>query len=315
LDHIEAVRWYRAAAEQGDPLGQHALGAMYAMGQGVEQDFIEAMRWYRRSAEQGNPNSQTSIGWMYEKGEGVAPDIEQALKWYELAAEQGDERAQQHLERINSMAAIGDVTDDLVGAYLTAPAEALAMSRSRLVTLSMMVSSGFGVQHGDEEINDENREEVAQGINAKLIAQQIAMNRRGYRDIRGRYTATATGSCSKIQSGWADGIAQGMFADATINQDEHEFKIVQALKVKDDEEHAIETPGVIVEDALAFADLMNSDFMYSGHISDDTIVIAPDTDFILDAWPHWVKAPERKDLDRCEIKLLRIRPSDNAGPD
>ena len=57
-DDIEAVRWYRAAAEQGYAFAQSSLAFMYAVGRGVEQDGAEAQRWYRLAAEQGNARAQ-----------------------------------------------------------------------------------------------------------------------------------------------------------------------------------------------------------------------------------------------------------------
>ena len=37
---IHAARWYRLAADQGDADAQFNLGAMYAEGQGVPQDYV-----------------------------------------------------------------------------------------------------------------------------------------------------------------------------------------------------------------------------------------------------------------------------------
>ena len=45
-DYAEAVRWYRKAAEQGQAAGaQDLLGAMYADGEGVPQDFVSSYGW------------------------------------------------------------------------------------------------------------------------------------------------------------------------------------------------------------------------------------------------------------------------------
>jgi len=99
-DDSSAVRWYRAAADQGDSLGQHGIASFYARGKGVDQDFVEAMAWYRKAAEQGNRESQSTLGSMYQFGEGVEPDLDKAIKWYRLAAEQGHEGAQERLKSL-----------------------------------------------------------------------------------------------------------------------------------------------------------------------------------------------------------------------
>jgi hypothetical protein len=41
----EAVKWFRLAAEQGNPLGQAYLGMMYGSGRGVRQDYVLSYMW------------------------------------------------------------------------------------------------------------------------------------------------------------------------------------------------------------------------------------------------------------------------------
>ena len=43
-----------SAVEQGDASAQYNLGVMYATGRGVPEDGTEAVRWYRAAAEQGD---------------------------------------------------------------------------------------------------------------------------------------------------------------------------------------------------------------------------------------------------------------------
>jgi len=67
---------------------------MYARGDGVPEDDVEAVRWYRLAAEQGDAIAQTRLGRMYAVGEGVPEDRVLAYMWWNLAAAQGDEIAQ-----------------------------------------------------------------------------------------------------------------------------------------------------------------------------------------------------------------------------
>ena len=46
----EAARWYRLAAEQGEPLAQYDLGVMYADGIGVRPDDPSAYLWLSLAA-------------------------------------------------------------------------------------------------------------------------------------------------------------------------------------------------------------------------------------------------------------------------
>ena len=52
----------RSCAEQGDAGAQFALGFMYATGEGVLEDDVEAVRWYRLAAEQGLARLRVGVG-------------------------------------------------------------------------------------------------------------------------------------------------------------------------------------------------------------------------------------------------------------
>ena len=94
-DAVEAVKWYRKAAEQGDADAQFNLGVMYAKGEGVPQNHAEALKWFRLAADQGNARAQYNLGFMYAKGEGVLQNHVQAHKWFNLAAVAGYDDAAQ----------------------------------------------------------------------------------------------------------------------------------------------------------------------------------------------------------------------------
>jgi TPR repeat protein len=49
----EGVQGLRPLAEQGDAKAQFALGNLYYFGQGTLQDYVEAVKWFRKAAEQG----------------------------------------------------------------------------------------------------------------------------------------------------------------------------------------------------------------------------------------------------------------------
>ena len=90
----------RRAAEQGGALAQMTLGAMYAGGYGVGQNYRQAIVWYRKAAEQGFAPAQVNLGWMYEHGRGVEVNYGQAAIWYRRAAEQGESLGQANLGRM-----------------------------------------------------------------------------------------------------------------------------------------------------------------------------------------------------------------------
>ena len=97
---VEAEKWYRKSAEQGNAPAQYELGAMYYDGKHIKQDFSEALKWIRKSAEQGNAPAQLLLGYMYEHGDGVTENLSEAVKWYRKSAEQGEKYAQYSLGKM-----------------------------------------------------------------------------------------------------------------------------------------------------------------------------------------------------------------------
>jgi TPR repeat protein len=92
-NQTEAVRWYRAAAQQGLAIAQLNLGVDYSTGQGVLKNDAEAIKWFRLAANQGEPQAQFNLGLMYAKGQGVAQNFVEAYRWAKLAADQGHDVA------------------------------------------------------------------------------------------------------------------------------------------------------------------------------------------------------------------------------
>ena len=84
----------KAKAEAGDADSQVELGIRYDKGEGVAKDYVEAVKWYRKAAEQNYAEGQYNLGVGYYKGEGVAKDQAEAVKWYRKAAEQNYAKAQ-----------------------------------------------------------------------------------------------------------------------------------------------------------------------------------------------------------------------------
>ena len=96
-DDVEATRWFRMAAEQGNMFAQNVLGTHYASGIGVSEDDVEAVQWYLLAAEQGLALAEFNLGLKYSTGEGVPLDEVEAARWFRLAAEQGHLGAQEFL--------------------------------------------------------------------------------------------------------------------------------------------------------------------------------------------------------------------------
>jgi TPR repeat protein len=81
IDRAEGIRWYRIAAEKGDIETQCELGMIY--------DYLgaynEALQWYKIAADQENVMAMSRIGVLYQYGRGVEQNDAEAVKWYRSA--------------------------------------------------------------------------------------------------------------------------------------------------------------------------------------------------------------------------------------
>lgn len=60
-DFVTAYEEFLPLADQGNMYAQYNLGVMYEYGEGVWQNLDEAEKWYKKAAEQGDPSSQLAL--------------------------------------------------------------------------------------------------------------------------------------------------------------------------------------------------------------------------------------------------------------
>lgn len=119
-----AVRWYRAAAENGVARAQARLAGFYSHGIGdpadkggddprrasfsLPKDDVQARYWAEKAASQGLPEAQVLLAWLYCRngGESAPRDPVRAEHWYRVAMAQGSVKATIGLA---TMIAAGDV--------------------------------------------------------------------------------------------------------------------------------------------------------------------------------------------------------------
>jgi hypothetical protein len=89
-------------AEQGDPAAQFALGAQYATGDNVQQDYSQAVRWFIKAAEQGHVLAQATLGAYYLAGRGVPTNLSKAYYWSILAQAGGDQASEYRVNLLKS---------------------------------------------------------------------------------------------------------------------------------------------------------------------------------------------------------------------
>jgi TPR repeat protein len=88
-------------AENGYASAQFELGNRYLNGgEGLSKNYMEAIRWYRKAADQEHTDAQFNLAQMYEDGTGVKKNMHEAVKWYTRSAEQGFAESQYRLGQI-----------------------------------------------------------------------------------------------------------------------------------------------------------------------------------------------------------------------
>jgi TPR repeat protein len=96
-DIHQAISWYEKAANEGDWIAQLALGRIYFLGNGVSRDTSAAKKWLRMAADSGDAGSAFYLGLLNDEGQGTAINYGESAKWYQPAAEAGNPFAQQKL--------------------------------------------------------------------------------------------------------------------------------------------------------------------------------------------------------------------------
>ena len=194
VDHVEAVKWVRKAAEQGFARAQYDLGwmyqygrgversdakaaewvlkaaeqgladvqnVMYKNGRGVEQYYVKTAGWYLKAAEQGYAEAQCNLGYMYANGTGVEQSYVKAAEWFLKAAEQGDADAQYHLGVMYEDGTGVEQSDEKAREwYQKAAEQGLADAQCKL---GVMYEDGTGVEQSDEKAREWYLKAAVQG--------------------------------------------------------------------------------------------------------------------------------------------------------
>jgi len=102
-DVATAAKWYRKAAEAGNPLGENNLADLYLRGEGLKQDDSAAFFWFQQAALQGHTGARIKLGYMYAEGRGTAKDPTAAYAWIKAAQIAGDPRGDEMLRQIEKV--------------------------------------------------------------------------------------------------------------------------------------------------------------------------------------------------------------------
>lgn len=92
-DHDLALRWYRLAADLGDPVAAWRVAEYGLHSELVTKDNAVLLSYLQRAAEGGLTYAQVALGRVYETGALAPPDPERALALYRVAARDNDRAA------------------------------------------------------------------------------------------------------------------------------------------------------------------------------------------------------------------------------
>lgn len=108
--YVEAVGWYRKAAERGYAPAQYNLGVSYMEGKGVSEDPSLAAIWFKKAVDQDHPDGLVGLGVLEWNGNGVPRDRKLSLQHMRKAAALGDAKAKENLPGMeDAMAAMNEL--------------------------------------------------------------------------------------------------------------------------------------------------------------------------------------------------------------
>jgi len=109
----EAMRWYKAAAEQGHAESQNSIGS----GLQAEKKYSEALIWYEKAATQNHALATNNLAYLYDLGLGVTQDRQRAFSLYSRAADLGGAEAMWNIANMYGAGQLGQ-PPDLVSACI-----------------------------------------------------------------------------------------------------------------------------------------------------------------------------------------------------
>ncbi len=101
IDSGETIKWFCLAAQHGFVPAQTAIGDI--LSGSSRRDYVQAAKWYRKAADAGNPEAQMNLGILYANGQGVPLDYVRGFAWLSRAKAAGLKRATQALHSLRDI--------------------------------------------------------------------------------------------------------------------------------------------------------------------------------------------------------------------
>lgn len=93
-DRETAVKYFELSAKQGYHEAEFFLGAALLLGEGIKPDKRQAVQYFHKSALGKDPKGRWAYGFCLMNGEGIEMDLEEGARFLKLSAEAGDDKGQ-----------------------------------------------------------------------------------------------------------------------------------------------------------------------------------------------------------------------------
>ena len=100
---VEAFKWVKLAAEQGNSYAENHLGELFYYGDGVQKDYSQSFKWFQSSADKGYNEAQYNLGVHYQRGDFVEKDLIKAKLLFKTSFENGLINAYKGIQEINKI--------------------------------------------------------------------------------------------------------------------------------------------------------------------------------------------------------------------
>lgn len=150
-DKIEAIKWFRLAADKGVVLAQNMLGECHLFGDGVEKNHSEAIKWFSLAANKNDFTSQYYLGLYYYQGIHIKQDYALAFKLFKLSADQECPFPQADLVVGQAYRAGEGVKRDAIKGFEYVRKAALQGYTDAEIDLAVLYYNGEGVTKNREE--------------------------------------------------------------------------------------------------------------------------------------------------------------------
>lgn len=90
VNHEEAFKWFKVAAEKEHPKALYYLAMMFEKGEHVDVDVNESLKYYQKSSKVGFGPASAYLGLQFDSGKQVKRDVVKAFQYFELAIQQGE---------------------------------------------------------------------------------------------------------------------------------------------------------------------------------------------------------------------------------